>query len=141
VFFEQKDCPNCDTLHAKVLADAGTRAVVKQAENVQLDMWSDTPVITPAGKRTTARQWAKELDVKYAPSIVLFSEAGEEVIRTEAFFKVFHTQGVFAYVLTGGYETEPSFQRFLAEHADVIREQGRDVDIWRFADETPGERE
>jgi len=140
VFFEQKDCPNCNTLHEKVLADAGTRAIIKQAENVQLDMWSDTPVITPAGKQTTARQWAKELDVKYAPSIVLFNEAGEEVIRTEAFFKVFHTQGVFTYLLNGAYKTEPSFQRFLAEHADAIREQGRDVDIWRFADEAPSER-
>jgi len=141
VFFEQKDCPNCDILHEKVLADAGTRAIIKQAENVQLDMWSDTPVITPAGKQTTARQWAKELDVKYAPSIVLFNEVGEEVIRTEAFFKVFHTQGVFTYLLTGAYKTEPSFQRFLAEHAEVIREQGRDVDIWRYADEQPGIRE
>jgi len=140
VFFEQKDCPNCDTLHGKVLADAETRAVIKQAENVQLDMWSDTPVITPAGEKTTARQWAKELDVKYAPSIVLFNEAGKEVIRTEAFFKVFHTQGVFAYVLTGAYKTQSSFQRFLSEYADAIREQGRDVDIWREADQQPGAR-
>lgn len=141
IFFEQKDCPNCDILHEKVLADAETRAAIKQAENVQLDMWSDTPVITPAGKQTTARRWAKELDVKYAPSIVLFNEAGEEVIRTEAFFKVFHTQGVFTYVLTGAYTTEPSFQRFLSEYADAIREQGRDVDLWREAGEQPGVRE
>ncbi len=49
VFFEQKDCPACDTLHQKVLADPETRQVVRRLHNVQLDMWSDTPVITPDG--------------------------------------------------------------------------------------------
>jgi len=140
VFFEQKDCPNCDTLHDKVLADQGTRDVIRQFESVQLNMWSDTPVITPRGEKTTAREWAKALDVKYAPTIVVFNEAGREIIRSEASFKVFHTQGILAYVLEGAYQTEPSFQRYLSARAEHMREQGKDVDIWRHADEPPGER-
>lgn len=140
VFFEQKDCPNCDMLHQKVLPDAATREVIKQFDNVQLDMWSKTEIITPSGKKTTAREWAKELDVKYAPSIVLFNNKGEEIIRSEAFFKVFHTQGIFAYVLEGAYEKQPSFQRYLTDRADHFREQGKDVDIWNLANEEPGAR-
>jgi len=138
VFFEQKDCPNCDILHSKVLVDKATRDVVQKFESVQLNMWSDTPVITPQGKKTTARNWAKALDVKYAPTIVVFNEAGKEVIRSEASFKVFHTQGILAYVLEGAYKTEASFQRYLSARAEHFREQGRDVDIWRYADEKPG---
>jgi len=135
IFFEQKDCPNCDFLHNKILPDKGLRTIISQFDNVQLDMWSKTPIITPTGKKTTARQLAQELDIKYAPSIVVFNENGKEIIRSEAFFKVFHTQGIFNYVLSNGYKKEPSFQRYLSQYAEQIREQGKDVDIWRLSDE------
>lgn len=135
VFFEQKSCPNCTTLHTKVLTDEKTRLEIQKTNAVQLDMWSDTPVITPDGKNTTARQWAKELNVTYAPSIVLFDEQGEEAFRTEAYFKVFHIQGAFTYVLSGAYKTQPSFQRYLSDRADSFIEAGQDVDIWRDADQ------
>ncbi len=135
VFFEQKDCPNCDFLHNKILPDENLRSIIKQFDNIQLDMWSNTKIITPSGKKTTAREWAKTLDIKYAPSIVVFNEKGKEIIRAEAFFKVFHIQGIFNYVLSNGYKKEPSFQRYLSEYAEQIREQGKDVNIWRLSDE------
>lgn len=138
VFFEQKDCPNCAELHSKVLIDRETRDIIRKVEVIQLDMWSNTPLITPQGKRQTAREWAKALDVKYAPTIVLFNEQGQEIIRTEAFFKVFHTQGIFSYLIEGAYKTESNFQRYLSARADKLREHGHDVDIWRMGDETVG---
>lgn len=131
VFFEQLQCPNCDTLHAHVLRDPDTRTLIGKFQSVQLDMWSDTPIVTPAGQRTTAREWAQAMDVKYAPTIVLFNPDGEEVIRSEAFFKAFHTQSLFDYVASAAYRNEPSFQRYIAARADHIREQGKTVDIWR----------
>ena len=140
VFFEQKDCPNCDRLHTKILPDKELQGVIKQFDNTQLDMWSKTPIVTPQGEKMTAREWAKKLDIQYAPSIVVFNSEGKEVIRSEAFFKVFHTQGVFHYVLSESYKKEPSFQRYLTEYADHFREQGRNVDIWRYADETAGKK-
>ena len=140
VFFEQKDCPNCDRLHTKILPDKELLGVINQFDNTQLDMWSKTPIVTPQGEKMTAREWAKKLDVKYAPSIVVFNSKGEEVIRSEAFFKVFHTQGVFHYVLSESYKKEPSFQRYLTEYADHFREQGRDIDIWRYANEKAGKK-
>lgn len=140
VFFEQKDCPNCDRLHTKILADKELQSVIKQFDNTQLDMWSKTPIVTPEGEKMTAREWAKKLDIKYAPSIVVFNIEGKEVIRSEAFFKVFHTQGVFHYVLSESYKEQPSFQRYLTEYADHFREQGRNVDIWRYANEEAGEK-
>jgi thioredoxin-related protein len=130
VFFEQRDCPNCDTLHDEVLTDAQTRRLIENFDAVQLDMWSKTPVTTPENVRTTAREWAKQLDVRYAPSIVLFDNTGAEVIRSEAYFKSFHTQSLFHYVSSGGYRHEPSFQRFISERAEALRDQGIDVNIW-----------
>lgn len=140
VFFEQKDCPDCDTLHNKVLPDKTLREIIGHFKSVQLDMWSKTPVVTPGGEKTTAREWADKLDIKFAPSIVLFNAQGKEIIRSEASFKVFHTQGIFDYVLSGAYKKQPSFQRYLSQRAEHIREQGKDVDIWRYAGEKPGEK-
>ncbi len=139
VFFEQKDCPNCDFLHKKILPDTELLNIIKQFDVVQLDMWSKTPVITPEGEKITAREWAKKLNVEYAPSILVFNPQGKEIIRTEAFFKVFHTQGILSYVLSGSYKQQPSFQRYLTDYADHFRELGQDVDIWRYADEEIGE--
>jgi thioredoxin-related protein len=130
VFFEQRQCPNCDALHAGPLQNAETEALLKSFYVAQLDMWSDEPVVTPAGERISARAWARALDVKYAPTMVLFSAEGEEIIRSEAYLKGFHTQSLLDYAASGAYEREPDFQRYLSERADRIRAQGRDVNIW-----------
>lgn len=131
LFFEQKDCPNCETLHNGPLADPQTREILARFDNYQLDMWSDAELIGKDGQPSSARALAHELNVKYAPSLILFNAQGEEIIRSEAFFKVFHTQSIFDYVLSEGYKTEPSFQRYISARAEHIREQGIDVDIWR----------
>jgi thioredoxin-related protein len=135
VFFEQKDCPDCEVLHRRVLADPEARAAVTKFDNVQLDMWSREPIVTPEGKRMTVRDWARQLGVNYAPGIVLFDNTGKEAIRWESSFRVFHTLGMFDYVASGEYLREPSFQRFLSAKAEHIRTSGRDVNIWRYADE------
>ncbi len=138
VFFEQPHCPECETLHRRVLSDASVRAALRPFYAVQLDRWAETPVVTPRGERTTARRWADGLGVKFLPAIVLLTPDGREVIRAEAEFHVFHTAGLFEYVASGAWREQPSFQRFLSARAEQWREQGIDVDIWRYADEPVG---
>jgi thioredoxin-related protein len=135
VFFEQKDCPDCEVLHRRVLADPETRAMIARFDTVQLDMWSRDLITTPEGKRMPVRDWVRQLGVNYAPGIVLFDPAGSEVIRWESSFRVFHTLGMFDYVESKAFQREPSFQRFLAAKTEHIREAGLDVNIWRYADE------
>jgi hypothetical protein len=59
VFFEQGDCHACDVLHGQALREPAIYRLFEEFDNVQLDMWSDTPVVTPSGERTTAREWAE----------------------------------------------------------------------------------
>ncbi len=132
VFFEQAPCANCDILHEKILVDPTTRKLVKQFENVQLDLHADTPVLTPGGAKTTARDWARELGLGYAPSIVFFDKQGKEVMRIDAFLKTFHVQSVFDYVLQEAYVEEPSFQRYISARAERLAEEGIDVDIFGY---------
>lgn len=130
LFFEQRDCPMCDELHHGALHNAEVRRTAGQLRCFQLDMWSEQPVTLPDGTRTTARKLAEKLDVKYAPTIVLLDNQGREIVRNEAEFKTFHTNGIFEYARSGGYREQPSFQRWLEARADHLREQGMDVDIW-----------
>jgi thioredoxin-related protein len=132
VFFERRHCANCDILHQKILADPPTRELVTRFETVQLDMDADTPVITPDGSKTTARDWARELDLGYAPAIVFFDRKGQEVMRIDAFLKTFHVQSIFDYVLQEAYLQEPSFQRFISARAERLVEEGVDVDIFAY---------
>ena len=130
VFFEQGHCPNCRALYDGPFGDPETRKLAGEIHSIQLDMWSEKPLVAPDGRALTARAWARELDVKYAPTIVLLDQ-GREVIRSEAFFKTFHTQGILEYVRSGDYRRQPNFQRWLEARADHFRELGRDVDLWQ----------
>lgn len=140
VFFEQKDCPDCEILHRRVLADPALRTELARFDSVQLDMWSKEMIVAPDGRRMPAREWAKQLGVNYAPGIVIFDAGGKETIRWESSFRVFHTLGMLSYTATGEYLKEPSFQRYLSARAERIRESGHDVNIWRYADEPVAEK-
>jgi thioredoxin-related protein len=132
VFFEGKNCKNCDLLHDKTLKDETTRNLAKQFTSVQLDRFADTKVITPDGKSTTAKDWANKLGLSYLPAMVFFNQEGKEVMRIDAQMRTFHIQSVFDYVLTGAYKTELNFQRYISARADKIREHGTDVDIFAY---------
>lgn len=109
VFFEQGNCHGCDVLHADPLARPAIRRRFAGFDTVQLNMWSDTPVITPQGKVTTARQWARQLGLFYAPSIVFFDEGGHEIIKLDSVTQFFRLRNVLNYVMSKGYLVDPNF--------------------------------
>ena len=110
VFFEQGDCHACDILHTQPLRQPALRALFEQLDSVQLDMHADTPVITPSGEATTAKAWAKELGLFYAPSILFFDEQGKEIIRVDSVAHFFRLRSVLNYVLTHAYQVYPDYQ-------------------------------
>jgi len=132
VFFESGDCDNCQILHQRILADAATRQLVVKMQNVQFDINSNAKIITPDGKQMELKQWVRELGIVYTPSVVFFDTSGIEVMRIGAFMKTFHFQSVYDYVLEKAYLSEPSFQRYIAERAEKIREAGFDTNIWGY---------
>jgi len=119
VFFEQGSCHACEVLHTEPLNDDITRLLLGGFEAVQLDMWSDTPVLTPDGQKMTARQWANQLGLFYAPSIVFFDEDGKEIIRVNSVVRVYRLRGVLEYILQKGYLDAPTFQRWREMHDRV----------------------
>lgn len=132
VFFESRNCDSCQIMHDKILTDPATRKLVKDMNNVQLDVHSKRLVTTPDGEQITVADWARKLDISYTPSVVFFDVKGVEVMRISAFLKTFHFQSVFAYVLEKAYLQQPSFQRYISTRGEKLREAGFDTDIWGY---------
>lgn len=130
VLFESPDCASCENFHDVTLAHEDTRALLAQMDVVQLNISSDDPVTLPNGESKSPAEWASELELAYFPSIAFFDENGEQVALMNAYFRNFHTQSVFAYVLEKAYLEQPSFQRYISARAEHLNEQGVDVDIW-----------
>ena len=124
VLFEQTDCPDCDTFHRCVLALDSVRERFTPFETIQLDLWSKEPITAPNGELTTARDYAKDLNITYAPSLIFFDEQGREIIRVDSQLRSFHTEAVLEYVADAVYLREPNFQRYIEERGDRIRAQG-----------------
>ncbi len=131
VIFEQGSCADCDELHEDILQRPETRALLRRFAVFQVNMWADTPLVTPDGQRLSARDWAGRLDIKYTPTLVFFDAEGREVFRSEAYLKAFHIQSALDYVASGAYRKQPEFQRYIDERAEHLREQGVSIDLMR----------
>jgi len=129
VMFEQKQCPACDELHLDILKRPESKKLLKPFEVAVVDMWSDTTMIKPNGRRTKVSNWAKELDINYAPSLVFFDKKGKDVFRIEGYLRSFHVQSVLEYVAQEAYKVQPNFQRWIDDRAHRLRDEGVKVDL------------
>jgi len=114
VFFEQGDCHACDVLHTEPLKRQVVLDALAPFQAVQLDMRADTAVVTPQGKATTAREWAHELGLFYAPTLIFFDEQGREIIRIDSVVQFVRLRNVLDYVASKGYLEEPNFLQWVA---------------------------
>lgn len=113
VVFESRDCHACDVMHSEPFSDPRILERLRRVEVVQFDMKQNTPVITPLGGHTTARDWARRLGVAYAPTLIFFDDQGHEIIRLDSIVKSGRMERVFDYVLSGAFH-EYNYQQWLA---------------------------
>lgn len=112
VFFEQGNCHTCDLLHSGPLSQELSIEEIEKMNVIQLNMWADTKLITPQGKKTTAKEWARSLDIFYSPSIVFFDSGGTEIIRIDSVTRFYRLWGVLDYVNQQGYKTTRDYQEW-----------------------------
>ena len=127
--FEQNKCNTCDELHLDILKREESIKLLAKFNVAVVDMWSNKMIVTPAGEKIKLHEWAKKLDVKYAPSLLFFDNKGAEVFRADAYLRAFHTQSVMDYVSSEAFKTQSNFQRYIDERADHLREQGIEVNL------------
>jgi len=131
VMFEQKQCETCDELHLDILKRKESRELLKRFDIAVLDMWSQDDIVTPDGKKLKINDWAKQLNIEYAPSLVYFNPMGKEVFRSDAYLKSFHLQSAMDYVASNAYQTQPNFQRYIEDRAARLRAQGVVIDLMK----------
>jgi thioredoxin-related protein len=119
VLFEKGDCKTCKQLHDDTLMQDDVQKLMAHFDAIQLDMWSDTPVITPSGKTMTAVEWAENLGLFYAPTIVFFDESGTEIYRIDSLVKLRRLSGILRYIVSGDYTEEPNYESWKAKHAET----------------------
>lgn len=112
VVFEQSNCHACDLFHSDLLKSQDIRSLLPRFDIVQLNMWSETPLITPQGLKKTANQWATELGLFYTPTLLFFDEQGNEIIRIDSTVQLYRLYRVMMYVLDKIYLTYPLFLRW-----------------------------
>jgi thioredoxin-related protein len=121
VFFEQGNCHACDLLHSGPLAKQPVIDEINKMNVIQLNMWKETPVITPAGEKTTAKKWAKSLNIFYTPSIIFFDEKGKEIIRVDSVTQFYRLLGVLSYVNKKGYTKSRDYQDWRLKQRKVLK--------------------
>ncbi|MFK5986384.1 MAG: thioredoxin fold domain-containing protein [Pseudomonadota bacterium] len=109
VFFEQHDCHACDVLHSDPLQNLETQKLLGYFDNVQVDIKANTPIWTPSGKKITAKQWAKQLNLFYTPTIIAFDPSGKEIMRIDSVAHVYRLKGILEYLASKSYLTSDNF--------------------------------
>lgn len=120
VIFEQASCHACELLHSGPLVQAEILREIAKMDVVQLNLFADTEVITPSGKLITARQWGRDLDLFYTPSIVLFSPAGKEIMRVDSVVQFYRLWGVLDYVNKRVYDSGIDYQSWRLQQRETI---------------------
>jgi thioredoxin-related protein len=131
VVFETPYCAGCDELHREGFRRPEVEAQLAKFDVARISLLQNEKIIAPDGKTVSASEFARSLKIVYTPSIVFFDRAGREVFRIEAYLRPFHLAGSFAYVSSGAYLTQPSFQRFLQAKAERMRARGEKVQLWK----------
>lgn len=129
VLMEMKQCPPCDELHQDILVKPELSKTLQGFDVAVVDVWSSEPVITPGGEEIKSTDWAASLGIQYAPSLLFFDQQGQEVFRSEAYLRTFHTHAAMEYVLSGSYLKQPNFQRYVQARAEEMRARGEQVDL------------
>ncbi len=115
IVFERTHCHACDVLHAGPLNSPQIKKLLTDIDAVQLNMWSDAPVVTPAGKHLTSKSWADELGLSYAPTLIFYDATGKEIIRVDSVLGFYRLHGVLRYVISGGYRDYPNYQQWRSQ--------------------------
>ncbi len=123
VLFEHPRCHACDVLHGDTLNQPEVVEQLEALDIVQLDTTSNTPVITPAGKKTTASEWADDLSLTFAPALLFFDENGIEVFRVESVIRLYRLNNVLRYISGEEYNRFPTFQSWLHHYRSQRKSQ------------------
>lgn len=117
LYFYQDGCPYCN----KLLRDNfGQREIAfktrKYFDVVAINIWGDREVTDFHGNETTEKQFARDLKVRFTPTLLLLDESGFPVVRINGYFPPHKFVAAVEYVGLK-QEGETSFSNYLGKLA------------------------
>jgi len=138
VLFEQQGCPYCRELHNVNFARSEISDYIQaHFDVIQLNMFGSREVLDFDGEALEERALADKWAVNFNPTTIIFhrdnagaaSLAAAETFRMPGYLKPFHYFSSLEYVETGDFKNQ-SFQRYLQDKFEDLREKGVDPDVW-----------
>jgi thioredoxin-related protein len=130
VLYEYDGCRDCAEMRREGFTRPEVRALLDRFAVVRLDLAGKRKVVTPEGRESDERRWARALQVAYAPTMVFLDAGGREVFRSEGYLKPFHLASTLDYVASGAYRGEADFQRYLQARGERVRAAGGEARLW-----------
>lgn len=128
IIFEDRGCADCDEFHKEVLMHKDVMKELQGFTLVRLDALSIEPLIDINGNKSTAQDWADELQLDYRPGTVLFYD-GVEITRADGRLYHFHYKELLRYVSAGFYQQYPTYLNYLGVRQKQLLEAGVDIDF------------
>lgn len=128
VVFEDGSCTQCNYFHEITLKNKEVQKELAKITVVRFDAMSKEKILTPSGKVTTPKNWAKEMILDYRPGIVLFDKK-KEIVRIDALLYSFHFKELIRYVSGGYYEKYNTFLDYLKPRQDELINRGINIDL------------
>ncbi|WP_137699984.1 thioredoxin family protein [Marimonas lutisalis] len=138
ILWEQNGCPYCRELHyVNFQRQEIVDYITAHFDVIQLDMFGSREVLDFDGEALEERALAAKWSVNFTPTTMLFhaENAGAgtlkeaETFRMPGYLKPFHYLSSLEYVVTQDYRNQ-TFQRYLQDKFEKLREQGIDPDVW-----------
>ena len=114
VFFTQDNCPYCNALVERNLAQKEIEQRLRERFDViAINMWGDREIIGLDGAKHTEKSFATSLKVQFTPTLLFFDEAGEIVLRLNGYLPPARFKTALEYVAQGR-EKEISYRDYVA---------------------------
>lgn len=116
IFFHQLYCPYCDKMRARVHPDPKVDAYFsKNFVMIESNIRGDLEVVTPGGKETTEKMFARKIRVRGTPTFIFYDKKGTQVLRTTGYLDVDRFYLAGKYVVDQVYKQDKSFYRYVQE--------------------------
>lgn len=129
IVFEDESCIQCEHFHNKILTNKEVQEEFSKFTIIRVDANSNKTIITPEGKKTTPKEWAKEQKLDYRPGILLYDN--KKLISTiDALLFPFHFKEVLRYVSHKEYKNYPnSYLDYLRVRQDELVKSGATINV------------
>jgi len=113
VYFGQDGCPYCKLLMQTTLTEARVVHLVRRGfVPIALNLWGDREVTWIDGRKMTEKQLGVHLKVQFTPTLLLFNEKGEVIVRLNGYQSAPRMAAALQYA-TDRLETKQPFADYM----------------------------